>query len=81
MLSKPSRRDLKHNRTIEGKGFKREDGLWDIEVFLLIAKGKGFKREDGLWDIEVFLLIAKPIPLTICIENISVPANLCMIWH
>jgi len=38
MLSKPARRDLKHNRTIEGKGYKREDGLWDIDVFLTIVK-------------------------------------------
>ena len=32
MLTKPVKRDLKHNRTIKGKGYKREDGLWDIEV-------------------------------------------------
>ena len=44
MLSKPSRRDLKHNRTIEGKGFKREDGLWDIEVFLIDSKTYSFNN-------------------------------------
>jgi len=25
MLTKPAKRDLKHNRTIKGKGYKRED--------------------------------------------------------
>ena len=35
MLSKPVKRDLSHNRTIKGKGYKREDGLWDIEVLVL----------------------------------------------
>ena len=45
MLSKPDRRDLKHNRTIEGKGYKREDGLWDIEVFLFDCKTYSFKNK------------------------------------
>ena len=44
MLSKPARRDLKHNRTIEGKGYKREDGLWDIEVFLIDSKTYSFNN-------------------------------------
>ena len=30
MLSRPAKRDLKHNRAITGKGYKRDDGLWDI---------------------------------------------------
>ena len=44
MLSKAVKRDLKHNRTIEGKGYKREDGLWDIEVFLIDSKTFSFKN-------------------------------------
>ena len=44
MLSKPSKRDLKHNRTINGKGYKREDGLWDIEVFLIDSKTYSFEN-------------------------------------
>jgi hypothetical protein len=44
MLSKPAKRDLKHNRTIEGKGYKREDGLWDIEVFLVDSKTYSFNN-------------------------------------
>jgi len=44
MLTKPVKRDLKHNRTIKGKGYKREDGLWDIEVFLLDTKTFSFKN-------------------------------------
>ena len=44
MLTKPAKRDLKHNRTIKGKGYKREEGLWDIEVFLLDTKTFSFKN-------------------------------------
>ena len=44
MLSKPVKRDLKHNRTIEGKGYKREDGFWDIEVFLVDSKTYSFNN-------------------------------------
>ena len=44
MLSKAVKRDLKHNRTIEGMGYKREDGLWDIEVFLIDSKTFSFKN-------------------------------------
>jgi hypothetical protein len=44
MLSKPSKRDLKHNRTINGNGYKRDDGLWDIEVFLLDSKTYPFEN-------------------------------------
>ena len=44
MLSKAVKRDLKHNRTIEGKGYKREDGLWDIQVFLNDSKTFSFKN-------------------------------------
>lgn len=45
MLSKPARRDLKHNRTIKGKGYKRQDGLWDIEVFLIDSKTYTFNNK------------------------------------
>jgi len=38
MLTKPFKRELKHNRTIKGRGYRREDGLWDIEVFLVDSK-------------------------------------------
>ena len=44
MLSKPVKRDLSHNRTIKGKGYKREDGLWDIEVFLVDSKTYSFEN-------------------------------------
>ena len=44
MLSKPVKRDLSHNRTIKGKGYKREDGLWDIEVFLVDSKTYSYEN-------------------------------------
>ena len=44
MLSRPAKRDLKHNRVIEGKGYKRDDGLWDVEVFLVDSKTYSFEN-------------------------------------
>ena len=44
MLTKPVKRDLQHNRTVKGKGYKREDGLWDIEVFLVDSKPFSFEN-------------------------------------
>ncbi|GGK78694.1 DUF2889 domain-containing protein [Amphritea balenae] len=39
-LSKPSRRMLQHRRTVECLGYKREDGLWDIEGRMLDVKSE-----------------------------------------
>lgn len=37
-LPTPSARTLKHTRRVICEGFKREDGLWDIEAFLVDTK-------------------------------------------
>jgi len=37
-LSQPVARTLRHTRTIECKGYEREDGLWDIEAHLVDTK-------------------------------------------
>ena len=37
-LSEPVARTLKHTRTIECKGYEREDGRWDIEAHLVDTK-------------------------------------------
>ncbi|MBI4084018.1 MAG: DUF2889 domain-containing protein [Candidatus Lambdaproteobacteria bacterium] len=37
-LSSPENRKLVHNRDIQLRGYKREDGLWDIEAHLLDTK-------------------------------------------
>ncbi|MDX2423170.1 MAG: DUF2889 domain-containing protein [Amphritea sp.] len=37
-LSQPVRRVLEHRRSIESYGFKREDGLWDIEARMVDVK-------------------------------------------
>ncbi|MBI3069295.1 MAG: DUF2889 domain-containing protein [Betaproteobacteria bacterium] len=37
-LSDPAPRKLIHNRSIECRGYQREDGLWDIEARLLDTK-------------------------------------------
>lgn len=37
-LPTPTARKLKHTRRVICEGFKREDGLWDIEAFLIDTK-------------------------------------------
>jgi len=46
MLSKPAKRDLRHRRRLIGNGYKREDGLWDIEVILTDKKTYSFNNQD-----------------------------------
>ena len=46
MLTKPARRDLRHRRRLIGNGYHREDGLWDIEVFLTDKKSYTFNNRD-----------------------------------
>jgi len=41
-LSPPVEREFLHQRTIECQGFKRKDGLWDIEGRLTDQKSYGF---------------------------------------
>ncbi len=44
-LSPPPRRDLIHTRSIECRGYRREDGLWDIEARLVDTKSYSFENE------------------------------------
>ena len=47
-LSQPKPRERIHNRDIELRGYRREDGLWDIEAHLTDAKTYSFpNRERG----------------------------------
>lgn len=47
-LSPPAPRDHIHNRDITLKGYKRADGMWDIEAHLTDTKTYGFpNRERG----------------------------------
>ncbi|MDI9313546.1 MAG: DUF2889 domain-containing protein [Hydrotalea sp.] len=41
-----TRRELYHTRRIEAAGFKRDDGLWDIEAWLKDTKGYDFDNFD-----------------------------------
>ncbi len=41
-----ARRELYHTRRIEAAGFKRDDGLWDIEAWLKDTKGYDFENFD-----------------------------------
>lgn len=46
-LSSPAPREHCHTRRIETRGFRRADGLWDIEAHLVDTKPHEFPREDG----------------------------------
>lgn len=46
-LSDPAPRNLIHTRSIECRGYQREDGLWDIEARLLDTKTFEHIRRDG----------------------------------
>lgn len=46
-LPAPAPRTLKHTRTVECRGYEREDGLWDIEGHLTDVKTYVHSRRDG----------------------------------
>lgn len=46
MLSKPHPRDHLHSREIRCRGFRRRDGLWDIEASLIDTKSYSFDNHD-----------------------------------
>jgi DUF2889 family protein len=45
-LPPPAPRELLHTRTIECAGYRRQDGLWDIEAHLKDVKSYVFKNDD-----------------------------------
>ena len=45
-LSRPGRREHIHSRDIRCRGFRREDGLWDIEATLEDTKTYSFANQD-----------------------------------
>jgi hypothetical protein len=45
-LSRPERREHIHSRDIRCRGFRREDGLWDIEATLEDTKTYSFANQD-----------------------------------
>lgn len=45
-LSEPAARELLHSRDIEIRGYRREDGLYDIEAQLADSKSYGFSNHD-----------------------------------
>ena len=46
-LSKPAPRRHSHTRKIDCTGYRREDGLWDIEGHLVDTKPHGYRDRDG----------------------------------
>jgi hypothetical protein len=45
-LSEPQERELLHLRDIALRGYRRSDGLFDIEAHLIDTKSSGFSSED-----------------------------------
>ena len=45
-LSSPAAREHIHNRTVECRGYRREDGLWDIEGRLVDVKTYTFHNNE-----------------------------------
>ncbi|MGI9301778.1 MAG: DUF2889 domain-containing protein [Gammaproteobacteria bacterium] len=45
-LPDPTSRELIHRRTIECQGFRRDDGLWDIEAVMQDTKTYNFPNRD-----------------------------------
>lgn len=45
-ISPPCPRDLFHSRNVEAFGYKREDGLWDIEAKLTDVKSVPYENKD-----------------------------------
>jgi hypothetical protein len=48
-LSTPVARKPLHTRTIEFRGFEREDGLWDVEGRITDVKSYGYPNKDRGW--------------------------------
>lgn len=46
-LSPPAPREDSHTRRVECRGYRRRDGLWDIEGHLVDTKPYAFPSEDG----------------------------------
>lgn len=46
-LSPPEPREHSHTRSVECRGYRRKDGLWDIEGHLVDTKPDAFPDEDG----------------------------------
>lgn len=45
-LPEPAAREKLHHRTIDCRGFRREDGLWDIEAELIDTKTYAYRNRD-----------------------------------
>ena len=45
-ISKPAPRDLIHTRSIQCSGYKRKDGLWDIDGYMTDTKAYTFNSVD-----------------------------------
>ncbi len=56
-LSPPAPREHMHTRHIECRGYRREDGLWDIEGHITDVKTYSFKNQ---WRGEI--ASGEPVP-------------------
>lgn len=85
-LSAPAPREALHSRQIECRGFRREDGLWDIEAHLTDVKSYGIESDwrgtvapgEPVHDMWVRLTLDDDLLIT-AIETVSdaTPYQLC----
>jgi len=85
-LSSPNNRKKIHNRTIQCEGFRREDGLWDIEGHLKDTKTYSFKNDSrgditagmAIHDMSIRLTLNDNLKIIdICVSMDSHPYNIC----
>ncbi|MCP4472681.1 MAG: DUF2889 domain-containing protein [Gammaproteobacteria bacterium] len=68
-LSKPAPRKVAHTRVVTCHGYRRDDGLWDIEGRIVDTKPYGFKNQDrGGWIEADEALHDMSIRLTVTLE-------------
>lgn len=85
-LSSPNNREKIHKRNVQCEGFKREDGLWDIEGHLKDTKTYTFKSDSrgqvkagtAIHEMSIRLTLNDNLKIIdVCVAMDSHPYNIC----
>ena len=85
-LSSPHNREKIHKRNVQCEGFKREDGLWDIEGHLKDTKTYTFKSDSrgqvkagtAIHEMSIRLTLNDNLKIIdVCVAMDSHPYNIC----
>ena len=74
-LSEPAEREVLHNRDIALVGYRRSDGLFDVEARLTDTRGYGFANRDRGWIESGVPLHAMSTRITINEDMVIVAAE------